>query len=238
MTIADDKMARRAKTKPLPASTNPNWSFQRTRSQAGKGQANILVDLLLLKADDDHPKFEFFPKLPVEIRFKIWGYIEPKPCVIEPKGVGSDMYTTYSRKVPALLQVCRETRAEYLAKPGVIKNHITFTLCHSMSKWPWETAIYVALEHDLVVIHESCIGKYRPNFWSRRILTDWNLSSSALQRSFPPPLPCYGIIIRQKKAFPAPGQFHKIEVNHNIYPASHDPCQPHPPRNRWSLRPQ
>lgn len=126
----------------------------------------IPVDPLLLKADDNDPKFEFFPKLPIEIRFKIWGYVEPEPCVIEPKGTRRDKYATYSRKVPALLQVCRETRAEYLAKPGVTKNHITFTLCRGMSKWPWETAIYVALEHDLVVIHDWCIGKYRTKFWS------------------------------------------------------------------------
>jgi hypothetical protein len=107
-------------------------------------------------------KFEKFPNLPIEIQRKIWTYLEPKPLIIAPKSnYSADAFClSYWRKVPILLQICKATREEYLAKEGVTKGHITFTLCRGISKLPFEVSIYVALDYDLVVVQENCVGEF------------------------------------------------------------------------------
>ena len=97
-------------------------------------------------------KFPSFKKFPIEIRLRIWSYLEPAPVIIKPLApfVGRHRYI---RPVPVLLQICRETRTEYIARADGPKDHITYTLCNDLGAWwPRNKKIWVSLEQDSVVI--------------------------------------------------------------------------------------
>ncbi|EFQ33040.1 uncharacterized protein GLRG_08184 [Colletotrichum graminicola M1.001] len=60
------------------------------------------------------PTFHLFSSLPPELRIKIWRLAAPKPAVVERAMNNYTMAYGLRRRVPALLQVCRESRAELL----------------------------------------------------------------------------------------------------------------------------
>ncbi|KAK1997187.1 hypothetical protein LX36DRAFT_711835 [Colletotrichum falcatum] len=64
------------------------------------------------------PAFHLFRSLPPELRVKIWRLAAPKPAVVERIMNNTTMAYALRRRVPALLQVCRESRAELLYQPN------------------------------------------------------------------------------------------------------------------------
>jgi hypothetical protein len=109
-------------------------------------------------SDDKKTKFTLFPRLPLEIRLNIWRYLEPAPILIKLRmnEVGSYRYV---RPVPALLQICRETRTEYTTHVNDSKNHITYTFCEELRAWPQtQNSIWVSLEHDIIMINPILPG--------------------------------------------------------------------------------
>ena len=66
--------------------------------------------------------FTLFPELSSELRLKIWGFCAPEPALITP------VPSTRSRAnakwtYPAVLQTCKESRYEFLARVGVTRDH-------------------------------------------------------------------------------------------------------------------
>ncbi|OHE92085.1 hypothetical protein CORC01_12600 [Colletotrichum orchidophilum] len=76
----------------------------------------LLADLatLDLSGDVKPPTFHLFGSLSPELRTKIWRLAAPKPAVIERSPNNTTMSYGLRRRVPALLHVCRESRAELL----------------------------------------------------------------------------------------------------------------------------
>lgn len=122
-------------------------------------------------SDSSKVKFPFFKKFPIEIRLRIWGYLEPAPLIIKPLAPNIGRHR-YVRAVPILLQICRETRTEYITRVDGPKSHITYTLCNSLGDWPQKKKIWVSLEKDSIVIDpvlalRSLLSLYLPlNFWT------------------------------------------------------------------------
>ena len=122
-------------------------------------------------SDSSKAKFPFFKKFPIEIRLRIWGYLEPAPLIIKPLAPNIGRHR-YVRAVPILLQICRETRTEYITRVDGPKSHITYTLCNSLGDWPQKKKIWVSLEKDSIVIDpvlalRSLLSLYLPlNFWT------------------------------------------------------------------------
>ncbi|KAE9376086.1 hypothetical protein N431DRAFT_464142 [Stipitochalara longipes BDJ] len=75
---------------------------------------------------EDGAQFHFFPKLPTEVRLKIWSLnapsskvlIQSKPLFYRPKYTQLD-----SRPTPAVLRVCRESRKEFLYREDDAANN-------------------------------------------------------------------------------------------------------------------
>ncbi|KAK2043626.1 hypothetical protein LZ31DRAFT_566421 [Colletotrichum somersetense] len=63
------------------------------------------------------PAFHLFSSLPPELRLRIWRLAAPKPAVVERAINNYTMAYGLRRRVPALLQVCHESRAELLYQP-------------------------------------------------------------------------------------------------------------------------
>ncbi|KAE8452549.1 hypothetical protein EG329_000452 [Mollisiaceae sp. DMI_Dod_QoI] len=60
-------------------------------------------------------KFTLFPKLPLELRLIIWALVAPAPAIIiQRKSTVKGRRFHFSRAVPTVLHVCRESRMEYL----------------------------------------------------------------------------------------------------------------------------
>jgi hypothetical protein len=124
-------------------------------------------------SDSPKPEFPYFKKFPIEVRLKIWGYLEPEPVIIKPLApfIGRHRYI---RPVPVLLQICRETRTEYITRADGPKDHITYTLCNDLGAWPRYKKIWVSLEEDSVVIDPFLAlqsGSYLPlTFRSKKLM--------------------------------------------------------------------
>jgi hypothetical protein len=77
--------------------------------------------------------------------------MEPEPLLIKLTMTEGGFYR-YVRPVPALLQICQETRSEYTAQTGDSKNHITYTFCEGFGPWQEKNSLWVSLEHDIIMI--------------------------------------------------------------------------------------
>ncbi|PVH79490.1 hypothetical protein DL98DRAFT_589359 [Cadophora sp. DSE1049] len=66
--------------------------------------------------------FTLFPKLSSELRLKVWEYCGPEPSRITaiPTTIGR---VNMKWTVPAVLQVCKESRHEFLARDGVTRGY-------------------------------------------------------------------------------------------------------------------
>lgn len=101
-------------------------------------------------------KFHLFSQLPVEIRYKIWHLIivdDSATLVCELRYPGLDQTRKYSRKVPVILQVCRETRQEFTYETGVTKWHAVYSLCSGLSPNPYrhDVRLYANMKKDIVL---------------------------------------------------------------------------------------
>ncbi|KAK2051763.1 hypothetical protein LY76DRAFT_620976 [Colletotrichum caudatum] len=77
----------------------------------------VRAGLASLDLADATPVFHLFSSLPPELRLRIWRLAAPKPAVVERAVNNHTMAYGLRRRVPALLQVCRESRAELLYQP-------------------------------------------------------------------------------------------------------------------------
>ncbi len=102
-------------------------------------------------SDSSKAKFPLFKKFPIEIRMRIWGYLEPAPLIIKPLAPNIGRHR-YVRPVPVLLQICCETRTEYITQVHGPRSHITYTLCKNLGERPQKKKIWVSLEKDSIVI--------------------------------------------------------------------------------------
>lgn len=90
---------------------------------------NILLESY--RQDMADAEFHFFPRLPAELRLKVWTFARPAPRLIHAHiKTGYELYftlpgevcllvphvTILGRKAPSVLQVCKESRA--LLPPG------------------------------------------------------------------------------------------------------------------------
>ncbi|CZR67579.1 uncharacterized protein PAC_17478 [Phialocephala subalpina] len=61
-------------------------------------------------------EFNLFPKLPIELRIIIWGFATLEPAwAVQVSSTNIKRRLHYIRPVPAILQVCQESRQEFLA---------------------------------------------------------------------------------------------------------------------------
>jgi hypothetical protein len=96
-----------------------------------------------------------FNRLPTELRMKIWSFAVPEPAwIIQVPHTTKWACFTYTRPVPAILQVCRESRDEYLdtgaielqaLMRGRRKRHPVYKLCFAKVR---ESPVYFSYEID------------------------------------------------------------------------------------------
>jgi hypothetical protein len=117
-------------------------------------------------------KFGRFCELPIEIRFKIWLLVadEPEPVVVccptlpasnpkDPKqcdgciqGLTDRLRAVRRWTMPLMLQVCRETRHEFITRIDQHPTHPTYHLCQGIArnKYRREAKLYANLDIDIV----------------------------------------------------------------------------------------
>jgi hypothetical protein len=100
-------------------------------------------------------KFHLFSQLPVEIRYKIWHLIvdDSATLVCGLRYPRLDPTRKYFRKVPVILQVCRETRQKFTYETGVTKWHAAYSLCSGLSPNPYrhDVRLYANMKKDIVL---------------------------------------------------------------------------------------
>src|SRR3569833_1345251 len=67
------------------------------------------------------PDFYLFPLLAPELRLHIWKHALPDPAVIQHTWNNNKFSYAFRRKVPHVLQVCKETRAWFIGGAGGIR---------------------------------------------------------------------------------------------------------------------
>jgi hypothetical protein len=121
--------------------------MQANPSATGSSDAPILTE------------FKLFDKLPTDVRYIIWDLYwtsmdEPETLVCCPSLLQSRLISARPpRPVPLILQICRETRYEYLAQIGTVKSHPTYRLCGGLSINPHrrDVRLYVNMKADIVL---------------------------------------------------------------------------------------
>jgi hypothetical protein len=114
-----------------------------------------------------------FPKFPLELRLKIWGFAAPNPCVVvQRESLKTNVRFRYIRdggKVPGVLHACRESRNEFLEKDGA-----DLTLARRRREHP----VYK------LYFHTRSARTSRPVFFSPDVDTFWPMDyvSSTLRR--------------------------------------------------------
>lgn len=86
---------------------------------------------------DSLKQFHCFGKLAIELRIRIYSLIEPDPVLISPCAP-EGLYKRWSSEnslspnVPVVLQICRESRYEFLATETPTRNHRTYKLVSTL----------------------------------------------------------------------------------------------------------
>jgi hypothetical protein len=112
-------------------------------------------------------EFTCFPKLPIELRFRIYTFIASDKALITAEcGIAiykrmdaelRDGMKSATRGVPVVLHICKESREEFLSKMKPKTAHRTYTLCKNITLNKASNNIYVSLEEDTLVL--TNIGK-------------------------------------------------------------------------------
>jgi hypothetical protein len=145
-TSRSTKLANKAKTvtktKPKPKSSRPAKRARKSKSVDADQDTSSRNALITVKKDitTTGPVFHFFRKLPIEIRLKIWGLAGPKPAIIrQAKPLShAPLYTfVIPRPTPAVLQVCHDSRKEWLYREGDDANNAFKE--HKLFRWGFAT---------------------------------------------------------------------------------------------------
>ncbi|CAG8957759.1 hypothetical protein HYFRA_00000097 [Hymenoscyphus fraxineus] len=116
-----------------------------------------LINLSIAPSSQPLTKFTLFPELPTEIQLRIWGFASPPAYYLVCKDNHTWIPTPtlkrlyyYSRPVPAVLQVCQQSREEFLHQDGVQKDHPTYKLYHNIVNCQSARPVYISMEQDIV----------------------------------------------------------------------------------------
>ncbi len=115
--------------------------------------------------------FHPFLRLSLELRLKIYCLSLPAPTTItstatlsrDPSYIEGKCFTQrqkFEKRVPAILQVCKESRAEFLAEDGTASSHSVYKLCQGVDTRDIRRSLYVCLENDTWVVGESNMRMY------------------------------------------------------------------------------
>ncbi|KAK1491841.1 hypothetical protein CTAM01_10164 [Colletotrichum tamarilloi] len=140
-----------------------------------------LADLDLFK--EVRPRtFHLFKDLPPEIRTKIWRLAAPKPAVVERISNSTTLAYGLHRPVPALLQVCQESRAEMLYDPENPRGlrDEQFEMLHlSRGHQAQGKGVYMNYRHDTLLIYRGPAQSIMPSALSfinlRHLAMEWGL---------------------------------------------------------------
>ncbi|CAG8973695.1 hypothetical protein HYALB_00006966 [Hymenoscyphus albidus] len=116
-----------------------------------------LINLSVASSSLPLTKFTLFPELPTEIQLRIWGFASPPAYYLVCKDNHTCIPTPtlkrlyyYNRPVPAVLQVCQQSREEFLHQDGVQKDHPTYKLCRNIVNGQSARPVYISMEQDIV----------------------------------------------------------------------------------------
>ncbi|KAK7438139.1 hypothetical protein CaCOL14_011897 [Colletotrichum acutatum] len=146
--------------------------------------ASLITDLVDLDLTEEvKPRtFHLFKDLPPEIRTKIWRLAAPKPTVVERISNSTTLAYGLHRPVPALLQVCQESRAELLYDPqdphGLRDEQ--FEMMHlSRGHQAQGKGVYMNYRHDTLFIYRGPAQSIMPSALCfanlRHLAMEWGL---------------------------------------------------------------
>ncbi|KAK0376581.1 hypothetical protein CLIM01_06060 [Colletotrichum limetticola] len=146
--------------------------------------ASLITDLVDLDLFEEvKPRtFHLFKDLPPEIRTKIWRLAAPKPAVVERISNSTTLAYELHRPVPALLQVCQESRAEMLYDPENPRGlrDEQFEMLHlSRGHQAQGKGVYMNYRHDTLFIYRGPAQSIMPSALSfinlRHLAMEWGL---------------------------------------------------------------
>ncbi|KXH33319.1 hypothetical protein CSIM01_03233 [Colletotrichum simmondsii] len=146
--------------------------------------ASLITDLADLDLSEEvkPPTFHLFKHLPPEIRTKIWRLAAPKPAVVERVSNSTTLAYGLHRPVPALLQVCQESRAEMLYDPENPRGlrDEQFEMLHlSRGHQAQGKGVYMNYRHDTLLIYRGPAQSIMPSALSfvnlRHLAMEWGL---------------------------------------------------------------
>jgi hypothetical protein len=98
-----------------------------------------------------NPIFTPFPRLPKELRLRIWHLAHPGPCIVGQIWSSSRRDWIFARNIPSILHACVESRIEFVKgvnKPG--NNPLTYQVFDDMRPF------YFCYELDTLYIRREC----------------------------------------------------------------------------------
>ncbi|EXF85357.1 hypothetical protein CFIO01_02571 [Colletotrichum fioriniae PJ7] len=146
--------------------------------------ASLITDLADLDCSEEvKPRtFHLFKDLPPEIRTKIWRLAAPKPAVVERISNSTTLAYGLHRSVPALLQVCQESRAEMLYDPENPRGlrDEQFEMMHlSRGHQAQDKGVYMNYRHDTLLIYRGPAQSIMPSALCfanlRHLAMEWGL---------------------------------------------------------------
>lgn len=99
--------------------------------------------------------FQLFGQLPIEIRYMIWNLTlnATRPSLIcDSEYLDDKNLLRHYRPVPVVLQICRETRKEFMTKKGGRSQRYSYHLCDGLAVNPYRNdfKLYAIPEIDVV----------------------------------------------------------------------------------------
>ncbi|KAH7407218.1 hypothetical protein BKA64DRAFT_410312 [Cadophora sp. MPI-SDFR-AT-0126] len=99
--------------------------------------------------------FTLFPKLSCELHLKIGGLCAPEPALVTPMPEKGRLNAEWS--MPAVLQVCGESRYEFLAREEITRDHGMYRLCRFVNLSGVKTS-YMRMEEDRLYLNAGNIS--------------------------------------------------------------------------------
>ena len=113
------------------------------------------------------PTFHLFPRLPIEIRLRIWKLAGPKPVIVkQAKALGyKPLYTImHPRPTPAVLHVCQESRKEFLYREDEAanegKNHALYR-----QAFPSTNGLMCHFSFEVDTLHLTSVREVESHDW-------------------------------------------------------------------------
>lgn len=98
-------------------------------------------------------RFPQFQRLPVEIRYLIWEAAVPEPTVVPRTWNNAKFRYNLQRSVPAVLQVCAESRGLLVAQPGAART-AKYELVQTRGRE--DEGVYMDFDKDSIWVYRGC----------------------------------------------------------------------------------